>query len=85
MHALRRLMPEMNFVPTVLPYEKLAALQVREDDFLMALNEVEPSALREVFTEVGRSTGRLQSCGSNSRDRESRLNRHDLLSAAKLD
>jgi transitional endoplasmic reticulum ATPase len=52
MHALRRLMPEMNFAPTILPYEKLAALQVREDDFLMALNEVEPSALREVFTEV---------------------------------
>jgi transitional endoplasmic reticulum ATPase len=50
--ALRRLMPAIEFSQASIPYDQLAALEVTADDFEAALNEVEPSALREVFTEV---------------------------------
>jgi transitional endoplasmic reticulum ATPase len=50
--ALRRLMPAIEFSQANLPYDRLAALEVTSDDFEAALSEVEPSALREVFTEV---------------------------------
>jgi transitional endoplasmic reticulum ATPase len=52
MSALRRLMPAIELNQARIPYDKLAALEVTADDFQAALNEVEPSALREVFTEV---------------------------------
>lgn len=52
MIALRRLMPDIDFAQAQIPYEKLMALEVTTDDFLGALGEVEPSAIREVFTEV---------------------------------
>jgi transitional endoplasmic reticulum ATPase len=52
MSALRRLMPDIDFAEARIPYEKLMALDVTMDDFLAALAEVEPSAIREVFTEV---------------------------------
>jgi transitional endoplasmic reticulum ATPase len=52
MSALRRLMPDIDFAQAHIPYEKLMALEVTMDDFLAALAEVEPSAIREVFTEV---------------------------------
>jgi transitional endoplasmic reticulum ATPase len=52
MSALRRLMPDIDFAEAHIPYEKLMALEVTMDDFLAALAEVEPSAIREVFTEV---------------------------------
>jgi len=52
MSALRRLMPDIDFTDATIPYEKLMALEVSMDDFLAALAEVEPSAIREVFTEV---------------------------------
>ncbi|MBI4770543.1 MAG: CDC48 family AAA ATPase [Chloroflexi bacterium] len=52
MSALRRLMPDIDFAQAQIPYEKLMALEVTMDDFLAALAEVEPSAIREVFTEV---------------------------------
>ncbi len=35
-----------------IPYELLAALEVKMSDFMEALAEVEPSALREVYTEI---------------------------------
>ncbi|MDP2726196.1 MAG: AAA family ATPase, partial [Dehalococcoidia bacterium] len=35
-----------------IPYELLLELEVKMDDFQEALREVEPSALREVFTEI---------------------------------
>ena len=38
--------------PPSIPYERLAELEVRMADFLAALREVEPSAMREVFTET---------------------------------
>lgn len=52
MSALRRLMPDIDFAQAHIPYEKLMAMEVTMDDFLAALAEVEPSAIREVFTEV---------------------------------
>jgi transitional endoplasmic reticulum ATPase len=52
MSALRRLMPDIDFAQVHIPYEKLMALEVTSSDFLTALTEVEPSAIREVFTEV---------------------------------
>lgn len=52
MSALRRLLPDIDFAQAHIPYEKLMALEVTMDDFLAALAEVEPSAIREVFTEV---------------------------------
>jgi transitional endoplasmic reticulum ATPase len=52
MICLRRIMPNINFELTVIPYEQLTALEVHMDDFAEALREVEPSAIREVFVEV---------------------------------
>ncbi|MBL7201515.1 MAG: CDC48 family AAA ATPase [Anaerolineae bacterium] len=52
MSALRRLMPDIDFAQAHIPYDKLMALDVTMGDFVTALSEVEPSAIREVFTEV---------------------------------
>ena len=52
MSALRRLMPDIDFKTTEIPYDKLTALKVEWTDFEGALAEVEPSALREVATEI---------------------------------
>ncbi len=52
MSALRVLMPEIDFAEAEIPYDKLMALDVTMEDFQAALLEVEPSAIREVFTEV---------------------------------
>lgn len=52
MSALRRLMPDIDFAQARIPYEKLLTLEVTMDDFEAALAEVEPSAIREVFTEI---------------------------------
>lgn len=52
MTVLRKLMPKIEFDADYIPYEMLSELQVTMDDFLEALKEIEPSAIREVFTEV---------------------------------
>ncbi|HET8631467.1 MAG TPA: CDC48 family AAA ATPase [Thermomicrobiales bacterium] len=52
MVALRRILPTIDFALATIPYEQLAALEVRHQDFVDALREVSPSALREVFTET---------------------------------
>ena len=52
MICLRRIMPEIDFGLARIPYEELARLEVHMDDFLTALCEVEPSAIREVFVDV---------------------------------
>jgi len=52
MLCLRRIMPDIDFGLTSIPYEQLAALEVHMDDYRAALREVEPSAIREVFVEV---------------------------------
>lgn len=52
MNALHRLMPDIDFAQAQIPYEKLSVLEVTSADFISALSEVEPSAIREVFTEI---------------------------------
>lgn len=52
MYAIRRLMPSIDFERNVIPEEAILALEVSMDDFLNALREIEPSAIREVFTEI---------------------------------
>jgi transitional endoplasmic reticulum ATPase len=52
MGALRRLLPDIDFSQAQIPYDKLAALEVTADDFDAALADIEPSAIREVFTEI---------------------------------
>lgn len=52
MHALRRTLPGFDFGRFNLSYAQMMALRVTAADFAAAQNEVSPSALREVFTEV---------------------------------
>jgi transitional endoplasmic reticulum ATPase len=52
MVALRRLLPDIDFSQAQIPFDKLMALEVTSDDFAAALSDIEPSAIREVFTEV---------------------------------
>lgn len=52
MLTLRRIMPDIDLSAEHFSYELLSNLEVRMDDFLEALREVEPSAIREVFIEV---------------------------------
>jgi transitional endoplasmic reticulum ATPase len=52
MATLRKIFPSIDFELEEIPYENLMKLQVTMDDFLEALKEVEPSAIREVFTEI---------------------------------
>ena len=52
MICLRRIMPDIDFGLTRIPYEQLVKLEVHMDDFLAAMRDVEPSAIREVFAEV---------------------------------
>jgi len=56
MICVRRILPEIDFAQATLPYESLQKLELCKDDFLAALREVEPSALREVFVEVPTTT-----------------------------
>jgi transitional endoplasmic reticulum ATPase len=52
MQALRRLLPDIDFSQAALPYDRLLALSVTMDDFQVALREVMPSAIREVFVDI---------------------------------
>jgi len=52
MATLRKIFPRIDFELEEIPYDTLMKLQVGMDDFREALKEVEPSAIREVFTEV---------------------------------
>jgi transitional endoplasmic reticulum ATPase len=52
MATLRKIFPSIDFELEEIPYETLTKLQVTNGDFIEALKEVEPSAIREVFTEV---------------------------------
>ena len=52
MTALRQLIPNIDFGAAHIPEHVIEALQVTMDHFRGALTEVEPSAIREVFTEV---------------------------------
>jgi transitional endoplasmic reticulum ATPase len=52
MNRLRHLLGDIDFALGEIPYEQLADLEVSMSDFLSALQEIEPSAIREVFVEV---------------------------------
>jgi transitional endoplasmic reticulum ATPase len=52
MTALRQVIPNIDFAASSIPYEQLEKLQITMEHFRGALAEVEPSAIREVFTEV---------------------------------
>ncbi len=51
MHALRKILPEIN-IDAEIPADILDALEVKKEDFYEGLKNVEPSAMREVFIEV---------------------------------
>jgi len=52
MSALRKVLPKIDFTIDEVPYDTLLSLEVTMDDFMEAMKEVEPSAIREVFVEV---------------------------------
>jgi transitional endoplasmic reticulum ATPase len=52
MACVRDVLPSVNLATQEIPYEKVAALEVRMSHFTSALMEIEPSAIREVFVEV---------------------------------
>ncbi len=52
MSCLRHALPAIDFTQAELPYEEVLRLEVTMAHFIEALNEIEPSAIREVFTEV---------------------------------
>ncbi|MEM2341038.1 MAG: CDC48 family AAA ATPase [Candidatus Bathyarchaeia archaeon] len=52
MRALRRILPEIDFERDSIPAEILNKITVTMNDFMEALKDVEPSAMREVLVEV---------------------------------
>jgi len=52
MSCLRQVLTETDFADAGIPYEALAKLEVNMEDFLSALREIDPSAVREVFVDV---------------------------------
>jgi len=52
MHALRKVLPSIDFSKDYIPYELLSELMVEKEDFSNAFMEIAPSALREVYVEV---------------------------------
>lgn len=52
MTTLRKATPQLRLDDGYLPDDLLLNLEVTMDDFMEALKEVEPSAIREIFTEV---------------------------------
>ena len=52
MRALRRVLPQIDLSAESIPIEVLKKIQVNMDDFTNVLNEMEPSAMREVFVEI---------------------------------
>ncbi|MHA1263770.1 MAG: CDC48 family AAA ATPase [Candidatus Helarchaeota archaeon] len=52
MKSLRRYLPEINIEEEEIPPEILDKIEVRMEDFLSALKEIQPSAIREVLIEI---------------------------------
>jgi len=52
MKALRRYLPKINLEDEELPQDVLDQLEVHNGDFVEAMREIQPSAVREVFIEV---------------------------------
>ncbi len=51
MRAIRRVLPEIDLEVESIPVETLNKIEVNNDDFLDALREMDPSAMREVMVE----------------------------------
>jgi transitional endoplasmic reticulum ATPase len=52
LHALRKILPEIDFEADTIPAELLNKIIVNMNDFQESLKEIEPSAMREVLVEV---------------------------------
>ena len=52
MKALRRFLPDIDFADKIITPELLDKLEVTHDDLLSGMKEIQPSAIREVFTEI---------------------------------
>ena len=52
MRALRRILPEIDVSAESIPADKLNKIIVKMQDFTDVINEMEPSAMKEVFVEV---------------------------------
>jgi transitional endoplasmic reticulum ATPase len=52
MKALRRYLPKINLDEEEIPQDVLDQLEVTNEDFLGALREIQPTAVREVFIEI---------------------------------
>ena len=52
MKALRRYLPQIDLEDEVIPQDVLDELEVNAEDFVGALREIQPSAVREVFIEI---------------------------------
>ncbi|MHB0874798.1 MAG: CDC48 family AAA ATPase [Anaerolineae bacterium] len=52
MITLRQIIPNIDFAQSNIPYDQLLSLTVSQDAFISAMGDVEPSAIREVFTEI---------------------------------
>ena len=52
MRALRRILPDINLSSESIPLDTLRKIIVTMQDFMDVINEMEPSAMREVFVEV---------------------------------
>lgn len=56
MRTLRTALPDIDFEDGSIPYDRLVTLTVGMNDFVDALREVEPSAIREIFVEIPKVT-----------------------------
>ncbi|MBN1329089.1 MAG: CDC48 family AAA ATPase [Candidatus Heimdallarchaeota archaeon] len=52
MKALRKFLPDIDYADKIITPELLDILVVNQDDILSAMKEIQPSAIREVFTEI---------------------------------
>ena len=52
MNALRRVLPKIDFSKGEIPPEVLEEIEVTRRDFMEALKEIQPTAMREVYVEV---------------------------------
>jgi transitional endoplasmic reticulum ATPase len=52
MSALRKFFPQIDFTASDIPYPVIEKLKVTMEDYRNSLNEIEPSAIREVFVEI---------------------------------
>ena len=52
MKTLRRHLPEFDLEEETIPPEVLERMEVKMDDFRVAIREIEPSALREIYVEI---------------------------------